>query len=120
MDAIKAIANHFNGLFRSVLYSQARKRKATNKTPCIQPTIVTAIGCFKTYFSGMAMQSNTKNEIPSAIPVFRSQLSFLFMRFYIIGSQYQQSFLSLLFFPAIIIFTSDYRTAGMTECIHSK
>src|SRR5688572_177834 len=79
MDAINAIANHFNDLLRSVLYSQARKRKATNKTPCIQPTIVTAIGCFKTYFTGMAMQSNTKNEMPSAIPVFRSQLSFLFM-----------------------------------------
>src|SRR5688572_4594845 len=101
MDAINAIANHFNGLFRSVLYSQARKRKATNKTPCIQPTIVTAIGSFKTYFSGMAMQSNTKNEIPSAIPVFRSQLSFLFMSLIIVGSQFRQSSYRYCFFQPL-------------------
>ena len=82
MAARNAMANHFNDLFRSVFTSHARKRNATNKTPWAHPKIVTAIGCLKIYFNGIAMPNRTRNEIPSAIPVLRSHDNCLFIRTY--------------------------------------
>lgn len=82
MAARNAIANHFNDLFKSVFTSHARKRNATNRIPWAQPKTVTAIGCLKRYFSGIAMPNNTKKEIPSAIPVLRSHDNFLFILSY--------------------------------------
>ena len=39
--------------------------KITNKKPCIPPTIFTSEGSSAMYFMGIAMNTNTINEIPS-------------------------------------------------------
>lgn len=111
MEARKASANHFPLLLRSVFTSQARKRKATNKIPCAQPTIVTAIGCFNKYFNGIAMPSNSKKEIPSAMPVLRSHESFLFILII-----YYSSFS----FPAFVFLLADDAAGCMAINIHFK
>src|SRR4026208_158572 len=111
MAARNASPNHFQLLLRSVFTSQARKRKATNRIPCAQPTIVTAIGCFNKYFNGIAMPSNSKKEIPSAMPAFRSHESFLFI---VINYYYSLSFPVFVFLPA------DDAAGGMTIHIHFK
>ena len=42
--------------------------------PCAHPTTFTAMGRPAQYFKGMAMQSNTRKEIPSARPTRRKRV----------------------------------------------
>jgi hypothetical protein len=49
--------------------------KATNKKPCNPPTMVTAIGRFAKYLSGIAINSKTRKEMPSAKAIFLNQLN---------------------------------------------
>ena len=73
MDAIKAFTSQIKS-FRSVVFTtKERNKNATNKTPWAQPTILTASGKPAKYFSGIAINNNTKNEIPSAIAILLNQ-----------------------------------------------
>ena len=49
--------------------------KAINKTPCAIPTIRTGVGICMKYFNGIAIKSKSKNETPSAKPIFKSRLN---------------------------------------------
>ena len=50
-----------------------------NNKPCTHPVNFTASGIPAKYFRGIAIKSNTNNEIPSAIPTFRNSVSELFI-----------------------------------------
>lgn len=78
MEAMNDLASQAQSLPVSLFTSKAITIKPTNKRPCNPPTILTAIGESARYFKGMAMKSNTKNEVPSARAIFLNQLKLLF------------------------------------------
>ncbi len=82
MDAKTAIKVFFMLQFSANFASNPVNIYNTNKAPCAQPTISTAMGIFAIYLRGMAINNNTKKEIPSHIAtVLNLPISVLYQGF---------------------------------------